>query len=503
MSYLSDQLRGVLSIDPNAQAIEYEKEWVSWGQLKAQVDRIGSLLDGLDLGADARIGIMIQNTPDSIAGILAAILRNACIVSINPLLPPERLNADLTGLKLPVVVASRQDFAREGVVDLLRESGTAGIVLDPVLQNAATHSGLPTTLGEGLVMSQPDTFIEMLTSGTTGTPKRIPLKRKSLVASMTAALNMEKGRNPDDPPILRSGTELLGNPITHIGGLYFVVTTILSGRKMCLQDRFTVAGWHDAVKRHRPKIVGGVPAALKMLLEADIPKEDIDSLVAIRSGTAPLDPEIVDEFLERYDIPVVGSYGATEFAGAVSMWRLKEFREMWPKKRGSVGTLFPGVKGRIVDPTTGDEVASGEEGVLELMAGQIGDGKTWVRTTDRAVLDEDGYLFIRGRADNAIIRGGFKVHPDDVVKILHQHPAIREAVVVGVPDTRLGEVPAAVIMLRDGAEQPGIEELRAFVKDRALPYQVPVKYLFVEDVPRTTSMKPALPQVKAMFNDMA
>jgi long-chain acyl-CoA synthetase len=119
------------------------------------------------------------------------------------------------------------------------------------------------------------------------------------------------------------------------------------------------------------------------------------------------------------------------------------------------------------------------------------------------VLDEDGYLFIRGRADNAIIRGGFKVHPDDVVKILHQHPAIREAVVVGIPDSRLGQVPAAVIMLRDGAEQPGIEELRAFVKERALPYQVPVKFEFAEDVPRTTSMKPALPQVKAMFNKMA
>jgi acyl-coenzyme A synthetase/AMP-(fatty) acid ligase len=298
--------------------------------------------------------------------------------------------------------------------------------------------------------------------------------------------------------------ELLGNPITHIGGLYFVITTLASGRKLALQEKFSVAGWHDAVKRHKPKIVGAVPAALRMIMEAGLPREDLSSLVAIRSGTAPLDPEVVDTFLERYDLPILQSYGATEFAGAVAMWRLGAFREMWPKKRGSTGPMFPGTEGRIVNPETGDVLPHGDEGVLELRAGQIGDGQNWVRTTDRAVLDSDGYLFIRGRADNAIIRGGFKVHPDDVVKMVEAHPSVREAVVVGLPDKRLGAVPVAAVILAQGASAPSEDELKAFVRERGLPYQVPVRFLIVDDVPRTPSMKPSLPLVRELFaNDAA
>ena len=499
MSYLSEQLKGVLAIDGAADAIDYEDTWYTWGNLNRSIDAISALMDELEIEADTRIGVMMQNRPDPVAAVLAVVARDCCVVTINPLLPAERLKADLKRLQLPVVIGEKADLDRPGVIDILSQSGSAVIELEPYLQGAHFHDELNQIEPAKVEMKLPGTFLEMLSSGTTGIPKRIPLKRDNFIGAISAALSYEKDRKPDDPPKLRSGTELLSAPLSHIGGMYFVLTTMLSGRKMCLQDKFTVEGWHHAILRHRPKIVGGVPAALKMILEAGIPRQDLASLVAIRSGTAPLDPEIVDEFLERYDIPIIGTYGATEFAGAVSMWRLGDFRKNWTKKRGSVGQLMPGTQGRIVDPDSGEEVATGEEGVLELKAKQIGGGKEWTRTTDRAVLDEDGYLYIRGRADNAIIRGGFKVHPDDVVKILHQHPAVREAVVVGIPDPRLGSVPAAVIMLRDGAEEPPIDELKSFVKERALPYQVPVQFRFAEDVPRTPSLKPALPEVMDMF----
>ena len=499
MSYLSETLSVVLSIDRSADVIDYEDKWYSWGNLASNIEGISALLDQLKLGADSRIGIMIQNRPDSVAAILATVARDCCIVSINPLLPKERLNKDLEALKLPVVIGEPEDFAREGVLDILKASGTAIIESKPILHGANLKKGFETITGKELDHSQPGTIIEMLTSGTTGVPKRIPLKRDNFISSISSALAYEKGRKADDAPKLRTGTELLSNPLTHIGGMYFVLTTILSGRKMCLQEKFSVEGWHKAIVRHRPKIVGGVPAALRMILEADIPKEDLESLVAIRSGTAPLDPEIVDEFLLRYDIPIIGTYGATEFAGAVSMWRLSDFRENWTRKRGSVGQLMPGIQARVVNPDSGEEVVSDNEGVLELKAKQIGGGKDWTRTTDRAVLDADGYLYIRGRADNAIIRGGFKVHPDDVVKILEAHPAIREAVVVGIDDRRLGSVPVAALMLKKGAEQPDVDGLKSYVKERALPYQVPVQYIFVSDVPRTPALKPALPQVRELF----
>src|SRR5690606_39636688 len=134
-------------------------------------------------------------------------------------------------------------------------------------------------------------------------------------------------------------------------------------------------------------------------------------------------------------------------------------------------------------PETHEVLPAGAEGLLELRSAQLGDGTSWVRTTDLAVLDADGFLWINGRADNAIIRGGFKVHPDDIVRAMEQHPAIREAAVVGVRDERLGQTPAAAYILRAGAAAPSEEELREFLKARLLPYQVPTRLMCVEDMP--------------------
>jgi acyl-CoA synthetase (AMP-forming)/AMP-acid ligase II len=235
-----------------------------------------------------------------------------------------------------------------------------------------------------------------------------------------------------------------------------------------------------------------------MVLDANVPREKLASLSALRTGTAPLDPAIADEFLERYDIPVLQTYGATEFAGAVAGWSLEDFRALYREKRGSVGRLQKNVEGRVVDPDTGAEKASGEEGVLELRGKQL-NRSDWLRTTDQAVLDTDGFLFIRGRVDNAINRGGFKIHADDVVKVLESHPAIREASVVGIADRRLGEVPVAALILAAGAAAPDEAELTRFAKERLVAYQVPARFLIVDELPRTPSMKPSLPAVKALF----
>lgn len=501
MSVLSQLLNGVLDVDPNANAIDYEGEWNTWGELKVAIERIRSCLSELGLGEGARLGIMVRNRPDELAAVLTAVAIDACIVSVNPLLPDERLLSDLRALKLPVVIGARSDLERPGVLGAIRDAGSAVIELTPRLKDGRLRSGFETITGADVRRTDHDVIIEMLTSGTTGSPKRIPLQRKAYERSFVGAMSYEKGRNADDPPKLRSGTQLLTNPMTHIGGMWHALSTILGGRKICLVEKFSVQAWRDAVVRHRPKIAGAVPAALRMILDANLPKEDMSSLVALRSGAAPLDPAVVDEFLDRYDLPVLQNYGATEFAGAVAGWTLPDFRAHFQSKRGSVGRFQPGVEGRVVDPETGVALNLGEEGVLEMKAAQFGNGGAWLRTTDRAMIDADGFLFIRGRADSAIIRGGFKVHPDDVVAILEQHPAVREAVVIGLPDRRLGAVPVAAVILKSGALRPSEGELAAFAKSRMLPYQVPVRFRIVEEVPRTPSMKPALPQVRALFED--
>jgi len=323
----------------------------------------------------------------------------------------------------------------------------------------------------------------MLSSGTTGTPKRIPLATVKFEQALRGAAAFEKGRDASEAPRLRSGVQIVTAPLAHIAGITGVMNNILAGRKICLIEKFSVEAFRDAVVRHRPKVAGAPPSALRM---------------TYRTGTAPLDPDLADAFYERYGIPVLQNYGATEFAGGVAGWTLQDFHEHWKSKRGSVGRLNKGIEARIVHVEDDLELPAGETGLLELRGANIGSGE-WVRTTDLAVLDDDLFLWIKGRADGAIIRGGFKIIPDDVVKAIEAHPAVREAAVTGITDRRLGQVPVAGYILRAGAEALDPHELKAFLKERLMPYQVPVELRRFDEFPRTPSMKVSQPDLREAF----
>ena len=166
--------------------------------------------------------------------------------------------------------------------------------------------------------------------------------------------------------------------------------------------------------------------------------------------------EVQEAFETRYGIAVLPSYGATEFAGGVAGWTLPLHREWGVTKRGSVGRPQPGRELRVVDPETGSECATGTSGQLEVRSR---DGE-WVRTTDVARIDDDGFVWIEGRSDDAIVRGGFKVFPNEIADVLRAHPAVLDAGVTGIDDERLGAVPVAAVELREGATDHGGRPLR-------------------------------------------
>lgn len=506
MALMTDKLRAIMALDPDRAEIDFEGRDYSWGDLARVVSAIEAVLDKMGLPPEARVGVLLRNRPGHIAAILAVLSTDRCLVSLNPILPDAKLFADIAELGLPAIIADESDLARPGIADPFARSGSAVVAIGPRLEGVRLLAGRERPECE--ILTSPGVAIEMLTSGTTGSPKRVPLTRTSFDASFAGFTRYERGRDFADLPQLRSGVTMVNNPLTHIGGIYGCIGALAAGRKIGLLERFTVESWVESIRRNRPKVAGAVPSALRMLLEADVDPEALSSLSAMISGTAPLAPELVDAFHEKYGIPILANYGATEFAGAIAGWSLDDFKAHWQAKHGSVGRVHANIRARVVNPETGAEVAHGEEGLLELQGEQLGsayprDGDAWLRTTDRAVLDADGFLFIRGRSDNAIIRGGFKVQPDDVVKALHEHPAIREAAVVGVADARLGAVPAAAIILRDGATVPEPEALKAFLKERLIAYQVPVHFRIVADFPRTPSMKPSAPGLQALFADAA
>jgi long-chain acyl-CoA synthetase len=501
MGYLTDQIAATLAGPREAPALQFKGAWTTWGEVADLVRELNLLFERLGLGSGAAVGCPLRNAPLHAEVMIGVVAGERCLVTFNALTPDDRLAADVIAARAPVLVATADDWTRKALRDAVAQIGAAGISLtgDPA-RPVELVEGLQTIRGKGLQSPLPGVAILMLTSGTTGAPKRIPLKLAVLERQLVeAAGGVRLDRPGDAAPILAAAVGIMGGSLVHIGGVWGVLGPAMAGRATCILERFTVADWRAAVVEHRPKASGAPPAALRMILDANIPREDLSSLVTLGAGTAALDPAIVDEFLERYDLPVLSNYGATEFAGGVASWSFRAFRENWAAKRGAVGRIHKGIDARVVDPEGDAELPLGAEGVLELKGFAAGDGETWIRTTDRAVLDADRFLWIRGRIDNAINRGGFKVQPDDVIAALEQHPAIREAAVVGLPDRRLGEVPVAALVLRAGAPRPTDDELTAWVRSKLIAYSVPTAFLIVEDLPRTPSMKVSTPAVRDLF----
>jgi acyl-coenzyme A synthetase/AMP-(fatty) acid ligase len=277
-----------------------------------------------------------------------------------------------------------------------------------------------------------------------------------------------------------------------------LVAGVYNARRIVMLERFTVDGFVRAVKTHRVTRSGVQPAVFRMLLDADVPKEDLASLEFLISASGPLDPETRDEFEKHYHIPVRLAYGATEFAGSLCAWTSDLIDEFGQSKRNSVGRPLPDTRLRIVDPNSGAELPAGEQGLLEAKVEPI--SPDWIRTTDIASVDTDGFVTLHGRADGAINRGGFKILPETVRRVLISHASVRDACVVGVPDKRLGQVPFAAIEVTPGLPVPSEDELKDVVRQALPVYNVPVAFAVVDDLPRNPALKVSLPAVAALYD---
>lgn len=450
---LRDRLARLLAEAPtDAPAVEYQQARWTWGQIQRTA---GAVLDALaGLPAGARVGLVLENRPEHVAALVAILASGRCVVTISPLQPASRIAADIAGSQLPAVIGGRSAYG------MALELGTDGAV-------KAVSGSRPS-----VVATHPGVAVEMLTSGTTGPPKRVRLLDEQLDQGLAAA-----GQVPRADRLLATSASLVNSPLVHIGGLWRALACLSTGRQMILMPKFSLEPWVSAVERHQLRAAGLVPAALRAVLDADLPRERLASLQVVTSGTAPCPAELADAFFRKYGVRVLMTYGATEFAGAVAGWTLPLHEQWWERKAGSAGRALAGIDLRVVG------------GVLEVRGGQTGQGDAWVRTSDLARIDDDGFVWIEGRTDDAIIRGGFKVQPEKLCRVLETHPAVREAAAVGLPDRRLGAVPVAAVEIFDGPTPPTEAELIALCRAELTPYEVPVRVLVLEELPRTPSSK--------------
>ncbi|MFT5483529.1 MAG: long-chain acyl-CoA synthetase [Halieaceae bacterium] len=489
-----DELCSVALSSPSGQpAIEFEKKWITWGELKRLADQVTQLIDASGAGAHVKVAFVARNRPSAIAAFLGLLAEGCSVRMVYPFQSTQALAYELERIKPAIVVADAGDYA-EVILQTLKTTGSAAIALDGM--NASACAGLEMTRHTQDNPGPP--CIEILTSGTTGPPKPFSLRYDMIARHIVGSKDLPAQISVEDtaaPPAL------LMFPVSNISGLYSTLPPLLKGQRVLLLERFTVAGWHDHILRYRPPASGLPPAGVQMVLDADIPVEDLSCLKAMGTGAAPLDPAIKHAFEERYGVPILLSYGATEFGGPVTRMTPELQDTFGGKKDGSVGLALPGVKLRVIDPDSEAELPAESEGVLEVVAPRI--GTHWIRTSDLVRIDDDGFLFILGRLDGAIIRGGFKLLPATIEHALLKHPDISAVAVLGIPDRRVGQVPVAAIELRPGATAPTAVQVEAHLRNHVPATHIPVAWHFTDALPRTPSMKVDQPAVRRLFEDPA
>jgi acyl-CoA synthetase (AMP-forming)/AMP-acid ligase II len=472
------------------QCIEFEGRWYSGNDVTEYADAIARVLRDADLLDGAPVGLVVRNRLPHAAAIIGFLAAGRPVSMIYSFQSPEAIARDIEKLRLSAIIADREDWS-DAVVEAAKTTGSAGVAISSTRPTVSAVDGLARRdpFREHAEV-EPGVALQILTSGTTGPPKRQDIKTPVLERTVFSVTSGEKAP-PGAPPEFA---------YWQFGGIGVcqLVAGVYNARRIVMLERFTVDGFVSAIKTHGIKRSGVQPAVIRMLLDADVPRADLSSLEFLISASGPLDPDTRDEFERHFGIPVRLAYGATEFAGSLCAWTPADIERFGESKRHSVGKPLPDTKVRVVDPDTGAELPAGEQGLLEALVAPI--SPDWIRTTDIASIDADGFVTLHGRADGAINRGGFKVLPETVRRVLVSHPAVRDACVVGVPDTRLGRVPFAAIEVAAGMPAPSEEELKELVR-RALPvYNVPVAVTVVDALPRNPALKVSLPAVAALYD---
>jgi malonyl-CoA/methylmalonyl-CoA synthetase len=375
------------------------------------------------------------------------------------------------------------------------EIGTVAAAADPALAVLDDPGRLPGVPSTGVAVDLPggpapdldvagpdDTALLVFTSGTTGTPKGVPLSHGNLLAT-SAAIEVAWRWAPGD-------RLLLALPLFHVHGLGVGLHgTLLAGASAVILPRFGVDAVLDAIAAARATLMFGVPT-MWVRLAASSRVAELGALRLCVSGSAPLDPSTFAALEAGIGSPVIERYGMTETGMLVSNPYDGD------RRAGSVGLALPGVEVRLEEREGAGEPA-GEilvrgPNVFAGYRGGVGadafaaDG--WFHTGDLGRADPDGYLRIVGRAKELIITGGFNVYPRDVEEVLRDHPGVADVAVVGVPDPEWGERVVACVVASD-AGATGAAALLAWAAERLAPYKRPREIRFVDELPRNAMGK--------------
>lgn len=464
----------------------------SYGAMADQAARVAKGLQARGIGPGTRVGLFLPNVPHYVAAYYGAMLAGATVVNFSPLYTPAELAAqvadsgtrilftvsasallptalevlDTSALETLVVgsIAEALSPAKSIAYRLFKRRDIAAIPADPRViryDRLIANDGRPVP-----VTIDPASDIALLqyTGGTTGTPKGAKLTHQNLTANARQVMLCDPQPDADD--------RILGAlPLFHVFANTCVLNrTVLNGGTMVLLPRFDAGQALAAIGAHRITALPGVPTMYQALMDhPDFAATDFSSLRVCISGGAPMPADLRAEFAERSGAALVEGYGLTESAGVVSTNPYDG-----PVIAGTIGQPIPATRVRLVDKEDAmRDAPPGEPGELvvkgpQIMAGYwnrpdadadsfTADG--WLRTGDVATIGADGYVRIVDRMKDMIAVGGFKVYPSEIERVLYEHPAIKDAIVLGVPDAYRGEAPKAFVTLEPGVAATAAELL--------------------------------------------
>jgi long-chain acyl-CoA synthetase len=462
---------------------------LTYHELDQASDRVAAALAVAGIEPGDRVALQLPNIPQFLISYFGILKAGGVVVPLNVLLraPEVAFHLSDSGARVLItwegVLSEAAKGAEAAGVEAIYAVGHAGaagaLPFEGLLCDAAPPGGMATR--------QPtDTAVIVYTSGTTGRPKGAELTHIQLY--MNADI---PGRlfdvQPDDIVVAVL-------PLFHVFGLSSIMgVCVRFGCTMSLISRFTPAAVLTAIQRDRATIFEGVPTMFADLLSyPELGSYDLSSLRVAISGGASIPAPVLDAFEERLGLVILEGYGMTETAATMT------FNPSAAERRAySVGKPIWGTQTQVWDaedrplPPGPDQVGEIVTRGMHVMKGYwhhpeataatfTGD---WLRTGDLGYFDQDGFLFIVSRKKELIIRGGYNVYPSEIENVLHAHPAVAEAAVVGIPDERLGEEVMAVVILRPSMDLLE-HELVSYCRDRMASYKCPRVFQFRSELPK-------------------
>lgn len=422
---------------------------LSYQELIARVRRVAAFL--AEQPGD-RVAFLDTNSEAFPITYLAAAYCGKAFVPLNYRLTDDRLQAALERTAPAALVVGDQMAERVG-----QRAGIAPLSREQLLRIAGDPGAAELNAWEG---DPEDAAVLLFTSGTTGPPKAAMLRNRHLTSYVMATvefLGAEDGT-----------TTLVSVPPYHIAGLSAVLSNLYGGRRIVYLESFDPADWVETVQRDQVTHAMVVPTMLGRILDhLEATQSNLDSLRALSYGGGPMPLPTIERALRLLPhVDFINAYGLTETSSTISVLSPEDHRAAIEssdpavrQRLSSVGRPLPTVDISIRDPF-GQPVPQGHRGEIwirgEQVSGEYAEQDTrvdggWFPTRDEGSLDADGFLYIHGRLDDVIVRGGENLSPGEIEAVLHEHPAVRDVAVWGLPDTEWGEKVVAAVVLEDDA----------------------------------------------------